>query len=83
MEEPEEEASDEDDPADDPPLVPELEPPVVAPPEEPLELPDEGAGGEVTEVSVTTGSDEEPAVVATEPYSRAPISQILPRSKLL
>lgn len=50
-------------------------------------LPDEpalggvdGAGGAVTDVVVTTGLEELPAVVAVDPYSRAPISHTAPRS---
>ena len=57
----------------------------VEPLEDPVLPPDElggvdTTGGAVIDVSATTGSEEEPAVVATEPYSNAPMSQSVPRS---
>lgn len=69
-----EEPDDEDPPEDE---LPEL------PPDEPEGGVAGGAGGGSTFVSVTSGSEEDPAVVGTDPYSKAPMSQKLPRSKLL
>lgn len=65
----------------DPPTEPSAEP-LVVPEVPPVEVDGgvDGAGGAVVDVSVTTGSDEVSAVVATDPYSKAPMSQSDPRS---
>lgn len=87
---PDELPPDEDEPDELPEDPDDDEPPdELEPDDEPPELPSEeggvagGAGGGVTDVSVTVGSDDEPAVVGTDPNSKAPTSQMLPRSKLL
>lgn len=65
----------------DAPAEPSVEP-LVVPEVPPVELEGgvDGAGGAVVDVSVTTGSDEISAVVATDPYSKAPMSQSDPRA---
>lgn len=70
------------DPPDDPEVELEdpLEDPELPEPDEPELGGVEGAGGGVTDVGTTTGLEELPAVVAVDPYSNAPISQIVPRS---